>query len=135
MKKIILPLSLACAIVFGGGCASQPATSQPAASHPSPAPQFILLDNGSPSHPITCSGAQVTRTADGRMKVTAHLSNTSYERIEVQVNCVFSDAQGFTTDETPFRTLILDEKATQDVEFEAMHANAANYLVRARRSR
>ena len=56
-------------------------------------------------------------------------------RIEVQANCVFKDAQGFTVDETPFRTVILDENATQDVSFEAFNLNAAKYTIRVREAR
>ena len=129
MKKLFL-LSLCFAVVLGSGCVS----NNPGQAKES-APLFVMFDDGSPQRPITCPGVQLDRTADGRMKVTAHLRNSRYERIEVQANCVFMDGQGYTLDEAPFRTVILDENATQDVAFESFHTNAVKYLVRVRKAR
>jgi uncharacterized protein YcfL len=137
MKKIfwLLGISTAAMALFSG-CASEGAyqpknTDKYNYEETSP---FVLFDAGA-QRSVTSPGVQLGKTADGRMKVTAHLRNRENRRIEVQANCVFKDAQGFTVDETPFRTVILDENATQDVTFEAFNANAAKYTIRIRQAR
>lgn len=95
----------------------------------------VLMDPGV-QHSLTCTGIQVGSTPDGRMEVTAQIRNRENRRIEVQVNCVFKDANGFTTgDETPFQTLILTENATEQVKFTAMNALAKKYTIRVRQAR
>ncbi len=69
------------------------------------------------------------------MKVVATLRNRENRRIEVQINCVFKDAQDFAVDETPFRTVILDENAMQAVTFEAFNKQALRYTIRVREAR
>ena len=137
MKKIfLLPILSTIALALFSGCASE------GVSHPKHTDKynseetspFVLFDAGA-QRSVTSSGTQLGKTADGRMKVTTHLRNRENRRIEVQANCVFKDAQGFTVDETPFRTVILDENATQDVSFEAFNASAAKYTIRIRQAR
>lgn len=131
MKKLFLVLGFCGAAAFWNGCASDDAS----ASKPKEeAPLYVWLDDTTPKS-VNCTGIQVGKTVDGRLKVTAHLRNQQYYRVEVQANCVFMDAQGFTVDEAPFRTLILDENATQDVAFESFNTDAVRYLVRVRKSR
>ena len=137
MKKIFLPLGmLVAALALLNGCASG-GVSRPMNTdkynYDENSP-FVLFDAGA-QRSVTCSGTQLGKTADGRMKVTTHLRNRENRRIEVQANCVFKDAQGFTVDETPFRAVFLDENATQDVSFEAMNLNAAKYTIRVRQAR
>ena len=58
----------------------------------------------------------------------ANVRNRENRRIQVQINCVFKDAQGFPTgDETAWRTLFLDENATEGVEFVSMNDNAKEF--------
>ena len=96
--------------------------------------KFVTFDEGA-QRSVTCPGVQIGKTADGRMKVLAHLRNRENRRIEVQANCVFKDAQNFTVDETPFRAVFLDENAMQDVSFESFNTNAVTYTVRVREAR
>jgi hypothetical protein len=96
--------------------------------------KFVLLDSGA-QRSVTSPGIQEGRTSDGRMKVTANLRNRENRRIEVQANCVFKDAQGFAIDETPFRTVILDENATESVSFESFRKDVSKYTIRVRQSR
>ncbi len=64
------------------------------------------------------------------------MKNRESRRIQVQINCVFKDAQGVSTgDETPWQTLILSENATEAVRFTAMNAQAKKYTVRVRQAR
>jgi len=87
-------------------------------------------------HSLTCTGIQEGETPDGRLKVTAQIRNRENRRIEVQANCVFKDANGYTTgDETPFQTLILTENATEQVTFTAMNKLAKKYTIRIRQAR
>jgi hypothetical protein len=96
--------------------------------------KFVLLDAGA-QHSVTCSGLEEGKTADGRMKVSANLRNRENRRIEVQANCVFKNAQGFAVDETTFRTVILDENATEGVSFESLNTGATTYTIRIRQAR
>jgi hypothetical protein len=96
--------------------------------------KFVLFDAGA-QRSVTCTQIQTARTADGRLKVAANVRNRENRRIEVQSNCVFKDAQNFTVDETPFRTLLLDENATEGISFEAFNTNAVNYTIRIRQAR
>lgn len=138
MKHILAPLFLAGALVaLMTGCATETGALPPKNAtkyNQEESLQFVLFDTGA-QESVTASGMQVGKTADGRMRVVAHLRNRINRRIEVQANCVFKDAQGFTVDETPFRTVILDENSMQDVAFEAFNLSAAKFTIRVRQSR
>src|SRR5436190_6758004 len=54
--------------------------------------RFVLLDKAA-QYSVTCPGIQETRLPDGRMQVSANLHNQENRRIQIQVNCVFKDAQ------------------------------------------
>lgn len=85
---------------------------------------------------ITCSGIQQRINADGRLEVAANVRNREARRIEVQINCVFKDEQGFSTsDETPFQTLILGENAQETVRFISMNNQARKFTIRVRQAR
>lgn len=97
--------------------------------------KFVLLDKPA-QNSVTCTGLQERPTADGRLEVVANVKNRESRRIQVQINCVFKDEQGFSTgDETPWQTLILSENATEAVRFTAMNPMAKRYTVRVRQAR
>ena len=97
--------------------------------------RVVLMDPGV-QYSLTCTGIQEGATADGRLEVIAQIRNRENRRLEVQVNCVFKDANGYTTgDETPFQTLILTENATEQVKFTAMNTLAKKYTIRVRQAR
>lgn len=97
--------------------------------------RFVLLDQPA-QNSVTCTGLQEIPLADGRLEVVANVKNRENRRLEVQINCVFKDAQGFSTgDETPWQTLILSEFATEAVRFTAMNTQAKKYTVRVRQAR
>ena len=96
--------------------------------------EFVLLDPGA-QRSVTCSGIQQRVLADGRLEVAANVRNRENRRIEVQINCVFKDEQGFAVDETPFQTLILTENATESVRFASMNAKAKKYTIIIRQAR
>lgn len=97
--------------------------------------RFVLLDQPA-QYSVTCTGLQERPLADGRLEVVANVKNREARRIQIQINCVFKDDQGFSTgDETPWQTLILSENATEAVRFTAMNAQARKYTVRVRQAR
>ena len=97
--------------------------------------KFVLLDKPTQVS-VTCTGLQERTLADGRLEVVANVKNREARRIEVQINAVFKDDQGFSTgDETPFQTLILAENSTEAVRFTAMNTLAKKYTIRVRQAR
>jgi hypothetical protein len=115
----------------GGAYAPQNATRYDLENR-SPA---VLLDHDV-ERSVTFSGIQERVNADGRMEVAANIRNRLNRRIQVQINCVFKDEQGFSTgDETPFQTLILDENAQETVRFIAMNNQGRRYTIRVRQAR
>jgi uncharacterized protein (DUF2141 family) len=95
---------------------------------------FVLMDAATQKS-VTCSGLAVQPMEDGRLKVTANVRNREARRIQVQVNCVFKDANGFPTgDETPFQNLILTENAQEGVTFMSMNNQAQKYTIRVRQA-
>ncbi len=97
--------------------------------------KFVLLDKPT-QYSVTCTGLQERTLPDGRLEVVANIKNRENRRIQVQANCVFKDAQGFTTgDETPFQNVVLAENSTETVRFTAMNPLAKRYTIRVRQAR
>jgi hypothetical protein len=138
LTRATLLLGAFVALSLTGGCVAEPG--------PFPAldstkftlentDRFVALDQGV-QHSVTCTGLQEIPLADGRLEVVANVKNREARRIQVQINCVFKDEQGFSTgDETPFQTLILTENSTEAVRFTAMNAAAKKYTIRVRQAR
>lgn len=138
MKKTLIALSLLVAGAFLTGCETTTDTGaylpvnttvNDLENHEG----LVLLDS-SVQTSVTCPGIQEKRLADGRLQVTANLRNREARRIQVQVNCVFKDEQGFPTEgeETPFRNVILTENAQEPVQFVALNDKARRYTIRVR---
>lgn len=139
MKTTLASLTLAAVTALVTGCSTYdkgpylPQTSKTPAYESTE--RFVLLDPGA-QRSITCSGLHERTLPDGRLEVIAQIRNRENRRIEVQVNCVFKDGNGFTTgDETPFQTVILTENATEQVTFTSMNALAKKYTIRVRQAR
>lgn len=136
-KPVVLTASLL-AIAFSAGCATQPGPFPPLDTTKytlENTERFVLLDKAA-QHSVTCTGLQERPLADGRLEVVANVKNRESRRIQVQINCVFKDDQGFSTgDETPWQTLILSEYSTEAVRFTAMNPLARKYTVRVRQAR
>jgi hypothetical protein len=96
--------------------------------------RFVLFDSGA-QYSVKCTGIQERRLADGRLQVSANVMNRENRRIQVQINCVFKDEQGFVLDETPFQNLFLDENAQEGVSFTSLTDRAARYTIRVRQAR
>ena len=136
-KPAALLVSVA-ALAFITGCATQTGPFPPLDTTKftlENSDRFVLLDQPA-QNSVTCTGLQETPLDDGRLEVVANVKNRENRRIQVQINCVFKDAQGFSTgDETPWQTLILSEYSTEAVRFTAMNALAKKYTVRVRQAR
>jgi uncharacterized protein YcfL len=98
--------------------------------------RFVLMDPGAQRSVTLAGPIQEGVNADGRLEVAANIRNRENRRIQVQVNCVFKDAQGFSTgDETPWQTLILTENSQEAVRFISMNDKAKRYTIRVRQAR
>ncbi|MDD2762988.1 MAG: YcfL family protein [Opitutaceae bacterium] len=97
--------------------------------------KFVLLDQAAQVS-VTCTGLQERILSDGRLEVVANVKNREHRRIQVQINCVFKNEQGFSAgDETPFRNLILAENSTEAVRFTSLNNLARKYTIRVREAR
>jgi hypothetical protein len=94
---------------------------------------LVLLDRRV-QNSVTCPGIQETRLPDGRLQVAAQLRNREERRIQVQVNCEFKDAQGFTIDSTPYQNVFFDSNSQETVRFAAMNERAVRYTIRIRQA-
>jgi len=137
-KPCLALLAAVAGIGFFAGCTTEPGpyTAQDTTKYTvEDTEKFVLLDKPT-QHSVTCTGLQERTLPDGRIEVVANVKNRENRRIQVQINCVFKDAQGFSTgDETPFQTLILAENSTEAVRFTSMNANARKYTIRVRQAR
>lgn len=118
------------------GCTTEPA-------RPLDSPKYSLEDTGKFTHldkssaaAVSCTSLQERRLPDDRLEVVASLRNREAKPVKLQVNCVFKDAQGFSTgDETPFRTITLEGDATEAVRFTSANAAARQFTLRVRLAR
>ena len=126
------------ALALTAGCVTQPGPFAPLDTTKftlENTERFVLLDQPA-QNSVTCTGLQQNLLGDGRLEVVANVKNRESRRIQVQINCVFKDDQGFSTgDETPWQTLILSENSTEAVRFTAMNTQGKKYTVRVRQAR
>jgi hypothetical protein len=136
--KPIFLFAIAAGLALFAGCATEPGPFPPLDTTKftlENTDRFVLLDKPAQVS-VTCTGLQERALADGRLEVVANVKNRENRRIEVQINCVFKDDQGFATgDETPFQNLILAENSTEAVRFTAMNTAAKKYTIRVRQAR
>ncbi|MEO6003235.1 MAG: YcfL family protein [Opitutus sp.] len=131
-------LSAVTGLILLAGCATEPGpfTPQDTTKYTvENTEKFVLLDKPTQTS-ITCTGLQERVLPDGRLEIVANVKNREDRRLQVQIGCVFKDAQGFTTgDESPFQNLILAENSTEAVRFTAMNALGKRYTIRVRQAR
>ncbi len=136
--KHLFPPALLAALALLAGCAVWPGASAPQDSTKytvEDTEKFMLLDNP-PQVFVSCTGLQEHLLADGRLEIVANLRNRENRAIRIQVNCVFKDAQGFSTgDETAVQTVGLAANATEVLSFQAANALAKKYTIRLREAR
>ncbi len=131
-------LAATAGLLLFGGCATEPGPFSPQDTTKytvENTEKFVLLDKAA-QYSITCTGLQERILPDGRLEVVANVKNRENRRLQVQINCVFKDEQGFSTgDETPFQNLILAENSTEAVRFTAANPLAKRYTIRVRQAR
>ena len=93
----------------------------------------VLLDPRV-QYSVTCPSVQERTTPDGRLEIVAQIRNREARRIQVQINCLFKDDQGYPSegDYTPFHNLILDENAQQTFSSTSMNNKAKGFTIRIR---
>jgi uncharacterized protein YcfL len=96
--------------------------------------KFVLL-NKATQYSVTCGSLEESRLPDGRLQVHANLRNRENRRIQIQVNCVFKDAQGLVVEDTPFQNIFLDENSQEGVSFVSANDKAQRYTIRVREAR
>ena len=96
--------------------------------------EMVVLLDPRVQYSVTCDGIEQRSTADGRLEVTANIRNRESRRLQVQIDCVFKDEQGYPTEgeESPFRNLILTENAQEPVHFASINNKARRYTIRIR---
>jgi hypothetical protein len=138
MKQILFPLVWLALLAGVVGCKTDTGAYLPRNTNQSnqeATANFVLLDPGA-AHSVTHAGITEHVLPDGRLEVIANVRNRENRRIEVQINCVFKDANWVPTgDETPFQNLILTENAISPVRFVSMNNQARKYTIRVRQSR
>ncbi len=127
--------------LLAAGCASMGHDSGPYRPQASKAPayenteRFVLLDPGA-QYSVTCPTINERILDGGRLEVVAQIRNRENRRIEIQADCVFKDQNGFVIgDETPFKTVILSENATEQISFVSANDKAKKYTIRVRQAR
>lgn len=137
-KPVLFSLFSVAALGFFAGCQTEPGPFLPQDTTKytvESTDKFVLMDKPT-QYSVTCTGLQERVTPEGRLEVAANIKNRENRRIQVQVSCVFKDDQGFSNgDETPWRTLILGENATETERFTAMTPAAHRYTIRVRQAR
>jgi uncharacterized protein YcfL len=137
MKRTLLLVLAAAGLGLATGCKTHEGAYLPVNStthNLEDSASFVLLDAGA-QRSITSSGIQSTRLSDGRLQVSANVRNRENRRLQVQVNCVFKDGQGFVVEDTPFRSVFLDENAQEGVTFTSANDKAQRFTVRVREAR
>src|SRR4051812_1249799 len=136
--KPVSVLVSAVALVLSTGCVTQPGPFAPLDTTKftlENTDRFMLLDQPA-QNAVTCTGLQEIPLADGRLEVVANVKNRANRSVQVQINCVFKDEQGFPSgEETPFQTVSLAENATEAVRFTSPNTLAKKYTVRVRQPR
>ena len=81
-------------------------------------------------------GIKIIQRADGRLDVFANIMNRESRRIQIQVQCVFQDENGFSVDDTtPWENVIMTENAIKRLNYTSLSAKAKNFVIRVRQAR
>ena len=135
MKQLFTLVAASAALLAGTGCQTGGAyLPKNATKYNYEDTQNLVLMDSMVQRSVTSPGLQETTLPDGRLQVVANLRNRETRRIEVQVQCVFKDAQGFEVDATPWNTLIMTENSQESVRFVSMNNQARRYTVRVRQA-
>jgi uncharacterized protein YcfL len=136
MKKTFFSLAALAVLAMFTGCSHGPYAAKDTTKYNLESTEKFVLMDKRVQYSVTSTGIQQRLNDDGRLEVVANIKNRENRRIQVQVSCIFKDAQGFSTgDETPWQTLILGENTTEAVNFKSMNTQARTYTIRVRQAR
>jgi hypothetical protein len=131
--KQIVPLFIAAAFAALAGCMAPPASVLPQDNTKysvANTDKFVLLDPPTAAS-VDCTGLQERTLGDGRLEIVADVKNRVKGFIQVQVQCVFEDAQSFAIgDPAPWRTIDLPESSTEAVRWVSLNTLAKKYSIR-----
>ncbi|MFM1851795.1 MAG: hypothetical protein RIS54_1479 [Verrucomicrobiota bacterium] len=134
MKRILL-LS-AVALLGLAGCTTPPAEPVAEAAGAEVTDERLVPLDPRAAEAVTGTGFFTRQTAAGLLELAVNLSNRTDAPVQLKVNCVFKDVQGFTLkDETPFRAIEIAAGATETIRFTATNPAAKRYAVRVRTAR
>ncbi|HSH15199.1 MAG TPA: YcfL family protein [Verrucomicrobiae bacterium] len=135
MKSILPCLAALALLTLATGCRSTgPYTPTPTADVEGREP-VVLMDQMVQTS-VTSQGVHYRQLPDGRLEAIAIIQSRDPRRIQVQIQCVFKDANGITIDdETPWQTLILTENGQEQVSFKSMNNQAKKATIRVRQAR
>jgi hypothetical protein len=135
---MLLPI-IALSAVLQSGCASREGaymTTDPSLNIQEVSSKFVLMDKGARRSIKLAGPIQQGFTPDGRLQVVANIMNRENRRLQVQVQCVFKNANGVSTgDETPWADLILTENGIEAVSYSSLNNQAADFTIRVREAR
>jgi hypothetical protein len=138
MKTAFPAFATTAVLMFLAGCQTEPGPYAPQDTTKytlENTDYFVVLDKPVQTS-VTCTGIEPRTLPDGRLDVVALVKNREDRRIQVQIQCVFKDANRFSTgDETPWQNLILAEYSTEAVHFSSMNTLAKTYTIRVRQAR
>lgn len=133
---LICTLSL---IVFLSGCARNEGsytTVDPTRSTQELTTPLALMDKRVQNSIKAAGPFEKVRKGDGRLRVNANIMNRDNRRIQVQVQCVFKDENGYSiNDETPWQNVILTENSVKGLTFNSLSDKAVNFTIRVRQAR
>ena len=137
MKNFLNLIAAAGLAVTFAACTSTPEgpyTPTPAADVEGKEP-IVLMDQMVQTS-VTSQGIRYRELPDGRLETIVVLQSKDSRRIQVQVQCVFKDVNGFgIEDETPWQTLILTENGQEQLNFKSMNNQAKKATIRVRQAR
>jgi uncharacterized protein YcfL len=132
-------LMLSTGLLLQSGCASREGaymSTDPSRNIQEVSSKFVLMDPGARRSIKLAGPIQQGTTQDGRLQVSANVMNRENRRLQVQVQCVFKNANGVSTgDETPWSNLILTENGIETVSFTALNNEATDFTIRVREAR
>jgi uncharacterized protein YcfL len=135
-RRYLLPPAALCCLVLAA-CAVAPGTEPQDSTKftVENTDQFAALDPATEAA-VTCTGLQERMLGDGRLEVVANVKNRGSQPVTVEVQCLFLDDRGMTTEvEGPWQALALGGDATEVVRFTSSNDAAKKYAIRVRRAR
>jgi uncharacterized protein YcfL len=136
MKPILRILALVTLAAAVTACKSTPGPYTPTPAAEVEGREPVVLMDPMVQTSVTSQGVHYRELPDGRLEAIAVIQSKDPRRIQVQVQCVFKDANGIMIDdETPWQTLILTENGQEQLSFKSMNNRAKKATVRVRQAR